>query len=124
MTPMLKPHPKSLTHKGHILIVEYQHITFLPLHAWHKNGFEGHKRKTFSKLTGDPHSSVKGHVINGLFDSIIISTGVKYHIESASKFFTTADQDFHSIVYRAHDVHVPDSIRRVWSQRCMIFWIN
>ena len=43
--------------------------------------------------------------MNGLFDGIILSSGVEYHIETASKFFTT-DQNFHSIVYRAQDVDI------------------
>ena len=48
---------------------------------------------------------MKGHIIDGLFDGTIFAHGVEYHVEAASKFFTT-DQDFHSIVYRAHDVNV------------------
>ena len=57
----------------------------------------------------DNKSSVKGHVINGVFDGIIHAHGEEYHIEKAHKFFST-DQDFHSIIYRASDVEEPASI--------------
>ena len=57
------------------------------------------------ELSGDCHSSVKGHIVNGLFDGTILSSGVEYHVETASKFFST-DQYFHSIVYRAQDVDI------------------
>ena len=57
----------------------------------------------------DSKSSVKGHVINGVFDGVIHSRGEEYHIEKAHKFFPT-EQDFHSIIYRASDVEEPASI--------------
>ena len=43
--------------------------------------------------------------MNGLFDGTILFSGVEYHVETASKFFST-DQYFHSIVYRAQDVDI------------------
>ena len=57
----------------------------------------------------DPHSSIKGHIINGLFDGVVVSNGVDYHIEHASKYFAT-EQTFHSVMYRAHDVIVPEAV--------------
>ncbi len=55
--------------------------------------------------TGEPHSSVKGHLVNGVFDGIITSQGVEYHVEAADKFFESPS--FHSLMYRAHDVTSP-----------------
>ena len=52
---------------------------------------------------------MKGHVINGVFDGTIHTHGTEYHIERTHKFFSTK-QDFHSIVYRASDVDMPDTI--------------
>ena len=60
-------------------------------------------------MSGEPHSSVKGHVINGLFDGIVVSGVEEYHVEHASKFFDS-EQPFHSIMYRARDVRVPESV--------------
>ncbi len=56
---------------------------------------------------GEPHSLVKGHVINGVFDGIINSQGVEYHIEHSEKYFNSK-QSFHSIIYRAQDIQEPD----------------
>ena len=52
---------------------------------------------------------MKGHVINGVFDGVIHTHGVEYHMEKTHKFFTN-EQDFHSIIYRASDVEEPESI--------------
>ncbi len=55
--------------------------------------------------TEEAHSSVKGHLVNGVFDGIITSQGVEYHVEAADKFLQSPS--FHSLMYRATDVTPP-----------------
>lgn len=58
--------------------------------------------------TGDSYSTIHGHMIDGLFDGIITSHGVEYHIEAAHKYFESPS--FHSLVYRSQDVHTPTDV--------------
>ncbi len=56
--------------------------------------------------TGEPQSSIQGHLINGLFDGVISSGGVEYHVEAAHKYFQSSS--FDSVMYRSHDVQSPN----------------
>ncbi len=58
-------------------------------------------------LIGESHSSIHGHMIDGVFDGVIVSGGVEYHVESAHKYLDSPS--FHSIMYRSHDVNTPSA---------------
>lgn len=62
---------------------------------------------TYCNFLGDPHSIVKGNVINGLFDGFIQTHPHTYHVERASKYFDS-HQTFHSVMYRSVDAKVPN----------------